>query len=112
MSADRRSSLNNYGISDRFIRPRGIYVCPIKITRSNNQILIIGSVVSSEYDPVGEFKLTPEDINLLSQELKNALIPFHQVKITGDLGEGGLHFSLSVSYLCGVNFKKNHTNNS
>ncbi|CAI8014187.1 hypothetical protein GBAR_LOCUS8906, partial [Geodia barretti] len=47
------------------------------------------SVTSSEYyDPVGKFKLTPEDISLLSQELKNALIPFNQVKITGDLGEG------------------------
>ena len=50
---------------------------------------LIESVTSSEYyDPVGKFKLTPEDISLLSQELKNALIPFNQVKITGDLGEG------------------------
>ena len=49
---------------------------------------ITGSVVSIEYDPVGRFKLTHEDIELLSKELRDALIPFHQVKITGDLGEG------------------------
>ena len=34
------------------------------------------------------FKLTPEDINMLNEDLRNALIPFEQVKITGDLGEG------------------------
>ena len=51
----------------------------------NNQL---GSVVSSEYDPVGKFRLTPEDIEVLSKELRDTLIPFHQVKITGDLGEG------------------------
>ena len=61
---------------------------------ANNQVhtkhgdCLIESVTSSEYNHMGRFKLTPKDISLLSQELKNALIPFQQVKITGDLGEG------------------------
>ena len=41
-----------------------------------------------EYDSVGKFTLSPEDISLLGDDLKNALIPFDKVKITGDLGEG------------------------
>ena len=59
-----------------------------KIKRTIVCTIITGSVVSIEYDPVGRFKLTHEDIELLSKELRDALIPFHQVKITGDLGEG------------------------
>ena len=44
--------------------------------------------MNGEYDPAGKFKLTPADTNQLSDELRNALIPFKNVKITGDLGEG------------------------
>ena len=45
-------------------------------------------MVSDNYDSVGNFKLTPEDISILSEDLRNTLIPFEHVKITGDLGEG------------------------
>lgn len=51
-------------------------------------IFLLGSLAGDRYEQVGTFKLSPEDINMLSEDLRNALIPFEQVKITGDLGEG------------------------
>lgn len=51
-------------------------------------LLYAASIASENYDPEGNFKLTPEDISILSEDLRNALIPFEHVKITGDLGEG------------------------
>ena len=55
----------------------------MKFSRVNSTL---GSVVSEDNE--GRFKLTPEDISRLSEDLGNSLIPFEQVKITGDLGEG------------------------
>ena len=60
-------------------------------------ICLLGSLTAGDrYDEVGAFKLTPEDINMLSEDLRNTLIPFEQVKITGDLGEGKKCFNSSL----------------
>ena len=45
-------------------------------------------ILGQYYHNVDNFQLSAEDVSLLNEDLKNALIPFEQVKITGDLGEG------------------------
>ena len=41
-----------------------------------------------DYDGLDCYQLTAEDLSMLSEDLRNLLIPFQHVKITGDLGEG------------------------
>ena len=40
------------------------------------------------YDRSGQYQLSSDDAAFLSEDLRNALIPFKLVQITGDLGEG------------------------
>ena len=46
--------------------------------------------MEDEYEEMAPFQLTADDVNLLGSQLKSALIPFQQLEIINDLGEGKL----------------------
>ena len=52
------------------------------------------------YDEMGQFQLNHEDMESLGASLKNTLIPYEQLQITGDLGEGELIVLDIAFYWC------------
>ena len=45
----------------------------------------------NDYEGIANFTLNAEDMETVGIHLKSVLLPFEQLEITGDLGEGIVH---------------------